>query len=104
MAKKWDDILIERLKDKKQAIAYLNAALEDTKDGSPESQELLLIALRNIAKAQGGFTSLAQRTGLAREALYRSLSKSGNPKVTTLTNLIAAMGFELKVTATKHRH
>lgn len=33
MAKKWDDILIERLKDKKQAIAYLNAALEDTKDG-----------------------------------------------------------------------
>ncbi len=101
MAKKWDDILIERLKNKRQALAYLNAALEDTKDGSPESQELLLIALRNIAKAQGGFTSLSKKTGLAREALYRSLSKQGNPKVTTLTNLISALGFELQVAAKK---
>lgn len=38
MVKKWDDILIERLKDKKQAAAYLNVALKGTHDGSPESQ------------------------------------------------------------------
>lgn len=103
MAKKWDEILLEKLKDKKLAIAYLNAALEDTRDGSPESQEMLLIALRNIAKAQGGFTLLSQKTGLAREALYKSLSKRGNPKITTLTSLIAAMGFELQVAA-KNKH
>lgn len=101
MVKKWDELLIERLKNKKQAMAYLNAALEDTKEGGPENQELLLTALRNIAKAQGGFTLLAEKTGLAREALYRSLSKSGNPKITTLTNLMSAMGFEFKVTAKK---
>jgi len=101
MAKKWDELLIEKLKNKKQAMAYLNAALEDTKEGGPENQELLLLALRNIAKAQGGFTLLAEKTGLAREALYRSLSKKGNPKITTLTNLMSVMGFEFKVFAKK---
>lgn len=101
MVKKWNDILIEKLKDKKQAIAYLNAALENTKDGGPENQQLLLIALRNIAKAQGGFSLLSEKTGLARESLYRSLSKKGNPKITTLTNLISAMGFELKAQVKK---
>lgn len=101
MDKKWDDLLIKRLKNKKQAIAYLNEALEDTKDGSKESQEFLLIALRNIAKSQGGFTHLSKKTGLARESLYRSLSKKGNPKITTLTNLMSAMGFELRASARK---
>lgn len=101
MAIKWNDLLLERLKDKKEALAYLNAALEDTKDGSEESQKVLFMVLRHIAKAQGGFGELSTKTGLGRESLYKTLSKRGNPRFNTVTKLISAMGFELKAVSFK---
>ncbi len=96
-SKNYNDLLIESLKKPKEAVAYLNAALEECKDGSPESQKLLLIAFKNVALAQGGISNLATKTGLGRESLYKTLSKRGNPKLTTLTTLIGAMGFDLKI-------
>lgn len=96
-SKNYNDLLIESLKKPREAVAYLNAALEECKDGSAESQKLLLIAFKNVALAQGGISNLATKTGLGRESLYKTLSKRGNPKLTTLTNLISAMGFDLKV-------
>ncbi len=51
--------LIESLKKPKEAIAYLNAALEECKDGTQESQQVLLMALRNVALAQEGETFAA---------------------------------------------
>lgn len=96
MAKLWNDILIEHLKNKKEALAYFNAALEDTKDGSEESQKLLFIALSNIVKAQGGFSEFSEKSGLNRESLYKSLSKKGNPQWSTIQALLTSMGFELK--------
>lgn len=54
-SKNYHDLLIESLKDPREAMAYLNAALEDCKDGSEESQNILLVALRNVALAQGEF-------------------------------------------------
>lgn len=102
-SKNYDDMLIESLKNPKEAIAYLNAALEECMDGSQESQMLLLIALKNVAKAQGGMSELAQKTGLGRESLYKTLSSKGNPKLTTLTSLVNAMGFDLKITLPNKR-
>ena len=93
----YHETLLEALKDPKEAVAYLNAALEESKDGSQESQQLLLIAFKNVALAQGGISNLATKTGLGRESLYKTLSKRGNPKLTTLTTLISAMGFDLKI-------
>jgi len=37
-----------------EAVAYLNAALEESLKGDEESQQFFLIALRNVAEAQGG--------------------------------------------------
>ena len=96
-SKKFNDLLIESLKDKDEAIAYLNAILEDCKDGDEESQKLLLLALKNIAEAQGGVARLAKKTGLGRESLYKTLSSKGNPRLTTLTLLISALGLNLMV-------
>jgi len=56
--KSFDDYLIERLRDPKKALSYLNAVLEDCKDGSEESQELLLLALKAVAQAQGASDEL----------------------------------------------
>jgi DNA-binding phage protein len=51
-SKDYNEYLIERLRDPKKALAYLNAVLEDCKDGSEESQELLLLAFKTVAQAQ----------------------------------------------------
>jgi probable addiction module antidote protein len=102
-SKNYNDLLIKSLKKPQEAIAYLNAALEECKDGSEESQKLLLMALKNVALAQGGITQLSTKTGLGRESLYKTLSKKGNPKLTTLTTLISAMGFDLKISLPSKR-
>lgn len=95
-SKNYKDLLIESLKDPKEAVGYLNAILEDYKDNDEESQRVLLAALKDIAEAQGGIAELAEKTGLGRESLYKTLSAKGNPKFNTLTTLVHAMGFELK--------
>lgn len=53
-SKKYQDFLIEQLKDHDEAVAYLNVALEESLKSDEESQHLFLIALRNVAEAQGG--------------------------------------------------
>jgi len=96
-SKNYQDMLIESLKDPKEALAYLNSILEECHDcDEEESQKLLLLALNNIAQAQGGIAKLSKKSGLGRESLYKTLSPKGNPKLTTLTNVIHAMGFDLK--------
>ena len=49
----YQDELIEDLKDHEEAVAYLNAAWEESLKGDEESQQLFLLALRNVIKAQG---------------------------------------------------
>ena len=92
----YHDELVEELKDHDEAIAYLNAALEESMLGDDESQELLLNALRNVAEAQGGLGKLAKKTHVKREVLYRVLSSKGNPELRTFTSLIHAMGLDLR--------
>lgn len=85
--------LIERLKDSETAMEYLNASLEDSDEGSDER---FLIALGQIARAHG-MGQIAEKSGFARQALYRSLSKTGNPELSTLKALLDAMGLKLSV-------
>lgn len=61
------------------------------------------VALRTITDAAGGMAALAEKTGLSRETLYRTLSQKGNPRLDTLTTILAAFGLRLSVQATKSR-
>jgi probable addiction module antidote protein len=79
------------LKTEKDIVAYLNAALED---GEPA---VLLEALRNVAQAKGGMGALAKAAGVSRESLYRTLSRSGNPKIETIMALLNALGLKLTI-------
>ena len=88
----YEDWLLERLKDPKQAAAYLEAVLDEG------DQAALMLALRQVAKARGGVAELARKSKLAREATYRMLSASGNPELRSLTALLAAAGLRLSVT------
>jgi probable addiction module antidote protein len=84
--------LIEWLKDQRNAVAYVEAVLDEGDSNG------LMQALRNVAEAQGGIAVVAERAGLSRETLYRTLSKGGNPQLMSLTRILGATGLRLSVT------
>ncbi len=89
--KKYEESLIESLKDPAEAAAYLNAHL-----GEEDGEELFLLALRDVARANG-VGEIAEAAALGRESLYKALSKDGNPKLSTLRSVLKAMGLKLTV-------
>ncbi len=96
MAKKtrdYEEDLVEQLKDAEFAVEYLNASLEDSDDGADER---FLIALRQVAKAHG-MTNVSEKAGMARQAMYRALSGTGNPELSSLKAVLDAMGLRLAV-------
>ena len=86
----YDEGLMESLKQSSEAAAYLNAALEEG------DKSLFLTALGNVARAHG-FTTVSQATDLNRVALYRMLSESGNPELSSLDRLLHSFGLKLAV-------
>ncbi|MEP6483225.1 MAG: addiction module antidote protein [Rudaea sp.] len=79
------------LRGERDIVEFLEAVLED---GDPRA---LPRALRNVADALGGLGKLAERTGLSRETLYRTLSERGNPRYDTLFNILTAFGLRVSV-------
>jgi probable addiction module antidote protein len=75
----------------KQADAFLKDALRDFEKDSDIGA--LLLTLRQVTKAKGGFANLSKKTGLTRETLYRTLSKTGNPTLVTLKAILDALGY-----------
>ena len=69
---KHDDWLFEQLQDAQFAAEFINAAIED------DDPKTYLTALRKVVEARGGMASVAQKTDLSRETLYRTLSSRGN--------------------------
>ena len=87
----YDDWLIKRLKDPGEAAAYLEAAIDEA------DQAVLMLALRQVAQAQGGVAEVARRAKLTREATYRMLSSRGNPELRSLKAILAAAGLRLSI-------
>ena len=81
------------LNSPEEVAAYIEAVLEE------DDPALLLVALRNVAESQGGVAMMAKQSGLSRESLYRTLSKNGNPKISTLMSIMKALGLHLSVKA-----
>ena len=53
-------------------------------------------ALGVVARARG-MSVVAKDAGVSREALYRSLSELGDPKLSTLLGVARALGFQITV-------
>lgn len=86
---KWD--VAEFLTSDEAIAAYLEAAFED---GDPK---MIAVALGDIAKAKG-MSAIAREAGVTREALYKSLSDKGDPKLSTLIGVMKALGLRFTVT------
>ncbi len=91
----YHDELVKQLKDPLEACAYLNAAIEE------EDRHHFLIALRNVAEAQGGLLALSKRLRRNRGHLYQMLSPNGNPEIDSLHAILRAFGFDLAVVPRK---
>lgn len=91
--RRYEEELIESLKDPVEAAAYLNAALEEG------DKALFLLALKHVAEAFGGMRKLSKKTKLNRESLYRMLSKRGNPELHSLYALLKTLGLEFTIRA-----
>jgi len=80
---------IKALTDNNYAAGYLTAAFE-------EGEDVFLLALRDVAQAQGGMTALSEATSLNRENLYEMLSSHGNPRLSSITAILQTLGFEVR--------
>ena len=81
----------EFLRDDREIAAYLEDMLANG------DAQVVPVALRTVAEASGGMAALAERTGLSRETLYRTLSESGNTRLDTLAAILDAFGLRLAV-------
>ena len=83
--------------DNEEVIAeYLTLALEDP------DPDAFLVAVRDIAKARG-MATIAERSGLGRESLYKTLRPGAQPRFETMRRLLDALGVKLGAVA-HHPH
>lgn len=82
----------EHLKTREDMADYLEAALEEGDPG------LVAAALGDIARVQG-MTRVAEDAGLGRESLYKALSENGNPGLSTVLQVMKALGLRFHAAA-----
>lgn len=84
----YEPYLLEDLKDLEYAAGYLSTALQ-------EGEQIFYLALKNVAKAQGGIKSLSESTNLNRESLYDMLSEKGNPLFNNISKILNSLGIDI---------
>ena len=92
--KSFREQLLRDLADPAEAAYYINAALDDSAE--EDSQEMLLVALRDVAEAWR-ISAAAIEAGVSRESVYRMLSKHGNPTYRSLAGILKALDLRLSV-------
>jgi len=80
------------LDSEEAVIAYLNEAFA-TGDAA-----FVADALGIVSRARG-MAGVAERAGVSRESLYRSLSADGNPQLGTALKVMQALGLRLQAAA-----
>ena len=76
------------LDDEEVIAEFLSAAAED------ENPDVLLRAIAEIAKARG-IAAVAEKAGLGRESLYKSLAPGAHPRFETISAILKALNMRL---------
>ncbi len=97
--KSYKEHLLERLQTPEEVAGYINAVIEDIEDIDLPT---FLLALRDAADAKG-LGKIAEQAKLNRENVYRMLSESGNPRLSSLFSVLYVLGLELRVEPMKSR-
>ena len=99
--RRFKDYHIEQLRDPEDAKIYLSVALEDYEEN--EDIDAFLLAIRDVAEAQGGISKLAERLSLTHARLNTTLSENGNPQLNTIRKILHELGFKLSIEAPENR-
>jgi probable addiction module antidote protein len=92
--REFDEVMIGEYKENsKFADEDLKFTIEEFKKDGDE--KILLVTIRRVAIAKGGFTQLAKKTGLTRASLYKTLSKSGNPRFSSMLKIMDALDYKI---------
>ena len=87
-----DEAMAEQFRDDPEFAAhYLDEILSE---GDPAD---LLVALRQLAQAFGGLSSVAKRAEVNSTQIYRTLSDGGNPSLNTMVAILKSMNLRLSV-------
>jgi len=84
------------LDDEEVIAEYLAASLED------ENPDVFLAAIANVAKARG-MASVAEKTGLGRESLYKALKPGAKPRYDTVMKVVRSLKLRLSVESETRR-
>ena len=82
--------ILDHLKTPEDRVAYLEAAFEDG------DAALITHALGDVTRSVG-MSAVAREAGVTREALYKALSETGDPKLSTLLGVMKALGLKFSV-------
>ena len=99
--RKFKDYHIEQLRDPDDAKIYLSVAIEDYE--KDEDIDAFLLAVRDVAEAQGGISKLAERLSLTDEGLNKVLSENGNPQLNTIREILHELGFKFSIEPRENR-
>jgi probable addiction module antidote protein len=80
----------EDLLDEKDQVEILAEAF------ASGDQKFIAAALGAVARARG-MSSIAEKAGVTRPALYKALSETGDPQLSTLLGVVHALGLKLTI-------
>ena len=86
----WD--IQDSLNTPEDCALYLEAVFEDG------DRAQMTRALGDIARSKG-MAQISEQTGLTRAALYKALGPNGNPRLSTLLDVMEALGLRLTAKA-----
>ena len=91
---------VDHLKTEDDQRRYLAACLEEGGD----DPAFIAFALGQVARARG-MSDVSRQIGMGRQALYRALSREGNPSFHTVMKVAGVLGLKLRfdVPAAKRR-
>jgi len=91
---RFKDYLNDQLKSSKYAAHYIQAAIEEN------DADYFIQALSEVVRVHG-VADLAEKTGIARQAIYQMTSSEGNPTLKNVNKILEQLGLELTVRVKK---
>lgn len=93
---RFKDEFIKKLNSDKTFLSeFVNTTFEDY--NAEGDLKLLITSLRYIIEVRGGVSAIANKTGLSRQTIH-NIFKSSEPRFTSLSKIINALGFDIKIT------
>jgi len=93
--RRYEDYLIEKLKNPNYAEAFLNANIEAfMEDGDIGA---LMLSFEHLIRANYSVSKIAKKVGISRTHLYRIFDNETTPSFTIVMDIIKNLGFKIEV-------